>query len=252
MKKFLISLNLIILAHFFTIFPAYCEEDFFTNGDEFIEAKEKNIITKKISNFKKKLDKRAKQKKIEEGEIPKGYYGTLPKIEADFEYKKPPPISNSSDNFKMMDAEDMTDENLKSAPFNDALFLDVIIKKEKTSQYVNDLQKIKFALNNIKKCLEEKGDIQRFNACVNVFDLYIQNLQKKYSETSTSLKESYIALLETNYQAKVLGNLKYDSNYYSRLIPTQQGQYSDENIELENEKLLNKINKTLFLINGES
>jgi len=252
MKKFLISLNLIILAHFFTIYSAYCEEDFFTNGDNFKEATHKTGVASKISGFKDKFKKKVKFKKANDEEVPKGYYGTLPNIEADFEYKKPPPVSDSTDNFRIMDSEDMTDENLKSAPFDDTLFLDVIIKKEKTSQYVNDIQKIKFALNNVKKCLEEQGDIQRFNACVNVLDLYIQNLQTKYAETSSSLKESYISMIETNYYSKLLGNLRYDAIYYSRLVPVQQGQYSEENIQLEMQKLLNRVNKTLFLINGES
>ena len=127
----------------------------------------------------------------------------------------------------------------------------MIIKKEPDSEYLNDIQKIKFALNNLKKCLEEKGDIQRFNACVNGLELYVQSLKKKYENKSESLKESYIDLLNTNYYAKVLGNLKYDANYYARFVPTQNGQYSKENITLEEEKLLNRVNKTIFLLNNE-
>ena len=85
-----------------------------------------------------------------------------------------------------------------------------------------------------------------------MLELYTQNFKKKYENKSESLKESYIDVLNTNYYSKLLGNLKYDSNYYARYIPTQQGKYSKENILIEEEKLLNRVNKTLFLLNNES
>ena len=118
--------------------------------------------------------------------------------------------------------------------------------------YVVKETELKHALENLKKCIEEQGSIQRFNACVNVFELYVQNFKKKYENKSESLKESYIDVLNTNYYAKLLGNLKYDSNYYARYIPTNQGKYSKENIAFEEKKLLDRINRTLFLLNNEN
>ena len=85
-----------------------------------------------------------------------------------------------------------------------------------------------------------------------MIDLYVKNLKLKYQDKSESLKESYIDILTTNYYAKVLGNLLYDSNYYARYIPVSQGKYSEQNIQNEKQKLLARINRTLFLINGES
>ena len=85
-----------------------------------------------------------------------------------------------------------------------------------------------------------------------MIDLYSKNLKLKYQEKSESLKESYIDILTTNYHAKILGNLLYDSNYYARYIPTSQGKYSEQNIKNEKSKLLARLNKTLFLINNET
>ena len=236
MKKFFISLILIFLAHFFTIMSAYCEEDFFLKENN---SKKKSFFSK----FKQEKDRN----EIENS----GYYGTLPNIEKDFEYKKQAKPSSFQIDMKIPEGE-IEEENLKKAPFDDSLFLDMVIKKEPDSLYLNDLQKIKFALNNLKNCLENKENIQKYNACVNGLELYVQNLKKKYEEKSESLKESYIEILNTNYYAKVLGNLKYDANYYSRYVPVQNGQYSDENIASKEEELLNKVNKTLFLINNET
>lgn len=253
----------------------YCEEDFFIDT-HFVDVKNK---VKTLENAKKeeipkpsykpeepqkksffskfKNSENPKQTKYNYAtnkyeEIPKGYYGKLPDIEADFKYKNQSANSSSEINAKPPKLGDLEDENLKKAPYDDALFLDVIVKKEKTSTYVNDLQRTKFALQNLKKCLEEKGDIQRYNGCVNLVDLYSKNLKNKYENKSESLKESYIDILNTAYYAKVLGNLMYDANYYARYVPTQSGSYSKENIDFEKNKLLNRVNKTLLLISEEN
>ncbi len=256
MKKFFISLFTILL-YFLAITSAYCEEDFFTNSN-FSDAKPKTKIQtnieNKTNNIKKTTSKKFNlfKKKNKKEENSSGYWGKLPDIEEDFKYKNQNSASTNDIGAKIPDREDIDDENLKPAPFDDSLFLDVIVKEKKSSNYVNDLQKTKFALQSLRDCIMNQGDIQRFNGCVNLIDLYVKNLKTKYENSSESLKESYQDILATNYYAKVLGNLKYDANYYSRYIPTQQGQYSNSNIKKEEENLLNRINRTLFLINQES
>lgn len=251
LKKFLISLNLIILALFFTADYACCEENFFVNS-KFQEAKGQSRLEQSIDNKKQKIKKSFFKKNKKESQDQKGYYGTLPNINEAFRYKTPTNSTSAKSDAKVYDSDEIPQENLKKAPTDDALFLDIVVKREKSSNYVNDIQRTKNALANLKKCIEEKGDIQRFNGCVNLVDLYTKNLKEKYENKSESLKESYISILYTNNQAKILGNLMYDSNYYARYVPTQTGKYSKENINSEKEKLLNKINKTLFLINNES
>lgn len=265
MKKFFISLNLTFLALFFTIAPGYCEEDFFIDST-FVDAKNKvkvleqqkdknenyGIVEKKKPFSRKKVQTKFNYSTNKEEIIPYGYYGKLPDIEADFQYKQQASESTKEINAISPMEADMSDENLKKAPFDDKLFLDVIVKEDKPSQYVNDLTKTKFALESLKKCIEEQGSIQRFNGCVNLVDLYTKNLREKYENKSESLKESYIDILNTAYKAKVLGNLIYDSNYYARYVPTSQGKYSEDNIRNEEQKLLNSVNKTLFLIYQES
>jgi len=263
MKKIFFSLVFIFLANFFTITPAYCEEDFFIDSN-FVEAKNKvkipsSKVAKSVEKTKKKglFSKKNTKTKFnyatnQEEEIPQGYYGTLPDIKSDFAYKKQAMPSSNQNDLEVIPSEEIVEENLKPAPFDDALFLDMVIKKEKESDYVKDIQKTKLALSNLKKCIEEEGDIQRFNASVNMVEMYVQNLKAKYEDKSESFKESYIDVLNTNYYAKLLGNLKYDANYYARYIPTNQGKYSKDNISLEEEKLLNRINRTLLLLNNES
>ena len=270
MKK-VFSLELVLLIMFFTMGIARCEDSFYI-GTPINDTKNKmsfpvsnNIQEAKptaAENKKKELkffksNKPKKQKKFnpitnKTEEIPQGYYGTLPNIGQDFNYKKQTASSATQDINAKLPKENLEDEDLKPAPYNDSLFLDVIVKKEKASNYINDVQKTKLALANLKKCIEDNGDIQRFNGCVNMVELYSKNLQKKYENQSDSLRESYIDILNTNYHAKVLGNLLYDANYYSRYVPVNEGKYSKQNIEKQKQDLLKRINKTLFLIANES
>lgn len=262
MYKFLISL---ILALIFTAPFARCEDALFL-GTPYQDTNNKmpDIVSKApkapqeekkgfFSKFKKKNDnKKYNYQTNEYEEIPQGYYGTLPDITSAFKYKQQKVNSARDIEAKIPTREELEEENLKEAPYNDALFLDVIVKKEKASNYINDIQKTKFILKSLKSCIEEEGNIQRFNGCVNLLDLNVKNLETKYSNSSESLKESYSDILSTTYYSKLLGNLMYDANYYARYIPTQQGKYSKENIESKKRDLLNKINKTLFIIANES
>ena len=254
MKKFL---NILFVLLIFFSLNAYSDEGYQLNTYFPIEKPKSPSITKEQPpQVKEKPSKKPKKEKNtrfnpqtnKEEEIPRGYYGKLPDIEADFNYLKQQTKTSSNMDMQII-PEDETDEtSFKEAPTNDTLFLDKIIKKEPNSQYINDILKIKTALYNLQKCIEEKGTIQRFNANVNVIDLYCQNFEKKYKNTSESLKESYNDILATNYMAKTLGNLKYNANYYAKYVPVQQGQYSKENIELEEQKLLENVNRTIFSV----
>lgn len=249
-------LFLIVMFFFFAMNLGYCQDDFFIDSN-FKQSKSTSKMTQKMDEVASKAKKTTKdkfsffkKKNKKEDEITSGYYGTLPEISRDFEY-----LNQKTNTTKEIDAIIPDDENeaeYKSAPYDDTLFLDVIVKKDKASTYVNDIQKTKHALSVLKKCIEENGNIQRFNAGVNVLDLQVKNLKTKYENKSESLKESYSEILLTNYYAKLLGNLKYDANYYSRYVPTMQGQYSEENVGKKEQELLNKINKTIFLINSEA
>ncbi len=271
MKKIL-SLELVILTLFFAGGIAFCEDGFYTGtpyddtkskmtfpvSNNIQEAKSTEKVEKKGHSIKLfKSNKPKKQKRFNPATnktevVPQGYYGSIPNIEQDFKYKQPVIEPTSTEIDALIPEDTVNQEKLKEAPFNDSLFLDVIVKKEKESNYLNDIQKTKFALTNLKKCIEENGDIQRFNGCVNMVELYSKNLQAKYGNKSDSLRESYMDILNTNYHAKVLGNLMYDANYYARYVPTQTGQYSKENIQEKKQALLKRINKTLFLIANET
>lgn len=177
-----------------------------------------------------------------------GYKGTLPDISKHFQYKikeseSAVPLNMSIDEIDKLD--------FKTAPFDDSLFLDVIVKKQKTSPYIGELLKIQKVLENFRHQISENCDIQRFNANVNVLNLHVAKLQKKYNQKSEALTKSYLKLQELNYRAKILGNLKYEADYFSKFQPVLDDKHSQKYIKEQEKLLLNYIDKAIFQIKTE-
>ena len=79
-------------------------------------------------------------------------------------------------------------------------------------------------------------------------DLQTTNLEKKYQNTAYAQSNSYYAIRHVNYSAKILGNLKYDANFYSRYMPLKDSAYSADNLKIKSQALLSEIDKTIFEI----
>lgn len=176
----------------------------------------------------------------------KGYYGTLPNIEKEFEYLRQ---QNKSTNFGGKYKDTLIDEmNLKKTPLDDELFLDVILKKEKDTKYTKDVLRIIPVLEKFKECIAQSCDIQKFNANVNLVDLYSRRLEKDYGNTENAATDSYYLIRNISYLAKVQGNLKYEANFYSKYMPLTGTIYSKENILQKDYELLNELNRTIFIL----
>ena len=232
----------LVIFIFFTLFnpQAFCaDENTIIKPDGTYNQPKKESIISKITNFFKR------DKKPDVNLEGKGYYGTIPDINKDFEHKKE---ATQTIPQKQYSEKDLKDGLLLDAPLNDPLFLDVIIKKDKNSDYVNDLMKIKETLEKLRECIKNDASIQFFNANVNVLDLQTTNLEKKYQYSTYAQTNSYYAVRHVNYSAKVLGNLKFDANFYSRYMPIQDSVYAPKNIKEQSAALLNEIEQTIFEI----
>ncbi len=219
---------------------AFCaDENTIINPDGSYNQQKKESVLNKIKSLFKK------EKKSADNTQGKGYYGKLPDVEGDFDYKRE---TTQTAQPKQYSEKDLKDGLLLDAPLNDPLFLDVIIKKDKNSDYVNDLMKIKETLEKLRECIKNDASIQFFNANVNVLDLQTTNLEKKYQYSAYAQTNSYYAVRHVNYSAKVLGNLKFDANFYSRYMPVGGSVYAPKNIKEQSEALLNEIERTIFEI----
>lgn len=205
----------------------------------------KDKITDAKDNFFEKYLKKKPKQKAKFDALNKGYTGILPNIQAEFEYKHPKKTTIKD---KKLNAKDYLPEEFQNSKIDDPLFLDVILGREKASAYVVDMLRIMKFLESFRKTIENKQDIQRFNANVNLLDLHARRIETLYSNKPEGESPSYWLLLDLAYKAKILGNLKYDANYYSKFSPITGTKYDPVNIENEDKKLMDELDETVFAI----
>ena len=94
----------------------------------------------------------AKQQQNMDG---KGYLGTLPDLTRNYE-----PQETKKTPIEAKPAKDFNSENaMKPVPSENPAFVNIIQKKDKTSQYVNDLNEFIPMLENIFDLIENNGNV---------------------------------------------------------------------------------------------
>lgn len=198
-----------------------------------------------IKGFFNRLFNRNKKPEPQFDTVQSGYEGTLPNIKQEFQYKKPKSTNVQKEGAS---ADNYYPEEFQKSKVDDPLFLDVILKKENPSNYVVDMLRVMKFLESFRTVIENHENIQKFNANVNLLDLHARRIEKLYKDTPDGMSPSYWQLLDLSYKAKVLGNLKFDANYYSKFSPVMGTKYDPENILKEDMKLLSDLDKTIFTI----
>ena len=174
----------------------------------------------------------------------RGYKGVLPNLNKYFEYKKQKSkIEAEKTPQSVEDAKD-----LKSAPFDDPIFMETIIQKPKNTPYVEDMLYIRPILVKFRDFLMENPeniDIQKYVARVNEISLLSEDIIKKYSATHGK-DHSYIWVTSVSYRAKIIGNLLYERNKYSKYMDITAGEYSKPYIDNEVKILISELEKCIF------
>ena len=92
----------------------------------------------------------------------RGYVGTLPDLTRDYEPAEPAQSAP-----EVNKAKDFNSENeIKPVPRDNPAFVNIILKQDKTSQYVNDLNEFIPILEKIYDLIEDESNVQIFNAKV--------------------------------------------------------------------------------------
>ena len=179
----------------------------------------------------------------------KGYVGKLPDLTTEHEpsdYNVAPPIFDSTKDFHSENA-------IKPIPRDDPAFVNIILKKDKTSQFVNDIQEFIDMLEQIYDSIEDNDDVQHFNAKVYFFNASADYFKEKYENKPESGYISYKQILHVSDEAKEVSVLRSEAEKYKRYLAyTDTGsQYSKNNIDLQLfnlklslEKTINNLKKT--------
>lgn len=192
-----------------------------------------------------------KDKALEKELQGKGYAGTLPNLEEKTEKSKTKvttPIFESQEGFN-------DPSELKPVPRDNPAFINIIQKKDKTSQYVNDANEIIPMLENLVDCIEEDNEnLQLFVTRANVLSMNIEHLSEKYAGKPESYYESFKKLLEVNRYVKSIALLRKEAVTYQRYLAyTASGSiYNPENIANQLQYLLEELNSAILLLREES
>lgn len=179
----------------------------------------------------------------------KGYAGTLPDLNKKHlkkEQKVSTPIFEAQEKF--------TDpSDLKPVPKDNPAFIDIISKKDKTSQFVNDINELIPIIEKLTDCIEENGNVQLFNTRANILSMNIEHLEKKYEGQPESYYESFRKLLEINGYVKSISLLRKEAVTYQRYLAYQASGsiYNPENINQQLQYLLEELNTTVIMLKQE-
>lgn len=176
-----------------------------------------------------------------------GYNGTLPNIEAEFAYKKNTP-ETSAPPFTPVEKEN--DLDLKPIPRDNKSYLEIIIKKDKSSQYLNDTNDVILILEKLKNCIEQKQDIQMFNAIVSSLIDNIEVIKTEYKGKPEGNYISYKNLIKLSILARNVAVLRTESLVYTQYLPysSSGAVYKPQNIEKQINNLLKSIDQTLYVL----
>ena len=190
-----------------------------------------------------------KDKALERELEGKGYAGTLPNIGDKIEKSKTKvttPIFESQDGFD-------NPADLKPVPKDNPAFINIIQKKDKNSQFVDDTSEIIPMLEKLVDCIEDNENVQLFVTKANLLSLNIDNLSVKYKGKPESYYESFRKLEDVNRYVKSISLLRKEAITYQRYLAySESGSiYNPENIAQQLEYLKDELNTAILMLREE-
>ncbi len=179
-----------------------------------------------------------------------GYVGTLPDIEAEFDYLRKESSENAQAPYSVEDLDKQNEEKLKPVPRENENYVDIIIKKDGTTDYLKDVNAVILILEKLRKCLNTDRNIQKFNAIVSNLIDNVAYITNEYKGKPESNYLSYNRLNTLSAQAREVANFRMNAQKFQSYIPytSNENIYTKENIEAKMEALLNNVNETIFIL----
>lgn len=179
-----------------------------------------------------------------------GYMGTLPNIEAEFSYLRKEASEKSMAPFSIEELDKQNEKNLRPIPRDNDNYVDIIIKKDKNTQYFSDINTVIIILEKLRKCLNTNQDIQKFNAIVSNLIDNVEYIKQEYKDKPESNYLSYARLIYVSDSARSVANYRMQGARSEKYIPytSSNNIYTKETTEKKLNDLLNNVNETLFIL----
>ncbi len=176
----------------------------------------------------------------------RGYMGTLPDLTRSYQSQKP-----SKNTPEMNPAKNFNSENeIKPVPRDNPTFVNIILKSEKTSQYVNDINEFIPMLESIYDMIENNSNVQVFNAKVYYFNKSTEYLKEKYEKRPESQFLSFKRLMELSLHAKSIALLRNEAEKYNPYLAYGSAGYiyNPNNISEQLNYLKAEIEQTIMIL----
>ncbi len=163
----------------------------------------------------------------------KGYVGTLPDLTQEYssgEGAVSTPIFDKIQDFH-------SENKIKPTPKDDPVFVNIILKKDKTSPYVNDIQEFIEMFEQISDSIESEEDVQLFASRVYYLNINTDSFSEKYAGKPESNYSSYKEIINVSNMAKNIAELRRNAEKYKKYLA-----YTDVGSEYSP----NSINTKLF------
>lgn len=179
-----------------------------------------------------------------------GYVGTLPDVESEFSYLRKEHSEKASAPYSVEELDKQNEQQLKPIPRDNDNYVDIIVKKDKNSNYINDVNNVIVILEKLRRCLNTDQSIQMFNAIVSNLIDNVEYIRTEYKEKPESNYLSYNKLIEISSKARSAANFRTQGLASAQYIPytSTDNVYTKEALEQKLENLLNDVNDTIFIL----
>ena len=176
----------------------------------------------------------------------KGYLGTLPDLTRNFSPSEPKSTKPDYEQVQKFTSPDV----VKPAPRDNPAFVNIILKQDKTSQYLNDLNEFIPMLENIYDAIEENASVQIFNAKVYFLNKHADWFREQYGEKPEGQYISFKKLMELSTHAKTVAVLRSEALKYNPYLAYGGAGYiyNPNNINEQIEYLKTELEQTIVIL----
>ena len=180
----------------------------------------------------------------------KGYVGTLPVLTRNYGSNEEATDTTPASVSPIPSKDFNSESEIKPAPIEDPSFVNIILKTDKTSKYVNDLNEFIPILEEIYDIIDENKNAQIFNAKVYYFNKSVEYFRDKYANKPESQFISYRRLLELNTHSKSISLLRSEAEKYNPYLSygSEGYIYNPNNIREQMGYLKDEIRQTILLL----
>lgn len=182
-----------------------------------------------------------------ENDSNQGYIGTLPDLTREYQ----PTRQDEKPPIEARPAKDFNSENeIKPVPRDNPAFVNIILKSDKTSQYVNDINEFIPMLEDIFDLIENGGNVQIFNAKVYFFNKNADYFRDKYNNKPESQFVSYKRIMELSTHARSIALLRSEAEKYNPYLAYGSAGYiyNPNNIQEQLGYLKTEIEQTILIL----